>query len=202
MYGYIFYWYLRNTSLLFFFFSFSPSFFEFELREWGVCHVGSLSAIDEQKKKCSCRNVHFSHTCCPRFLTSQSWSKWQRLRPCLRDVQTSVFFSKHDHESTEHCCKCIVLFHSCQVWITETVVCGACQRSSYWDYRESRTLLQELLLKQGGQITSLPFSASYTGSLLKLVWTTKSCLLRTAAWMARHSPPLPPKKKKKKHLRN
>ena len=26
---------------------------------------------------------------------------------------------------------------SCQGWTTATVVCGACQRSSYWDYSES-----------------------------------------------------------------
>ena len=63
---------------------------------------------------------------------------------------------------------------SCQGWTTATVVW---KRTSYWDYSKSSTLLQELSLKQRGQITSLPFSVSYTGYLLICVLTTKSCLV-------------------------
>ena len=78
----------------------------------------------------------------------------------------------------------LLCYLSCQGWTTATVVCGTCQRTSYWGYSESRTLLQELSLKQRGQITSLPFSVNYTGYLLRSVLTTKSSLLYTAAWMA------------------
>ena len=97
----------------------------------------------------------------------------------------------------------VSLVLACQGWTTATVVCGACLWTSYWYYSESRILmsllsgvlspvnhwilLQDLSLKQRGQITSPPFSVSYTGYLLICVLTTKLGLLCRAAWMAQPS---------------
>ena len=55
-----------------------------------------------------------------------------------------------------------LLYHlSCHGWTTATVACGGCQRTSYLDYSEFRAMLQELSLKQRGQITLLSLSMSY-----------------------------------------
>ena len=124
IYGYIFYQYLCNTSHF--------SFFEFELRELVMLvRPVPLKNRKKRRKRRSLMKCTVQPHVLSAFMTSQSWSKWQRSRPCLPDVQTSSFFlSKQNHDLTEHCCKCITLLQSCQGWITATIVCGTCQRSS------------------------------------------------------------------------
>ena len=101
MQGYICYWYSCNTSRF--------SVFEFDLWE----HVRLVQPVPlNNRKKRRKKKKRFLMKCTVQphvlsaFMTSQSWSKWQRSGPCLREVQTS-FFSKQNHDSTERRCKCV-----------------------------------------------------------------------------------------------